>query len=121
MINSLNLYAEAINVAKNNPTAAVVPVLRNYYLQLTTMIFYELTTKKTSPLISTLCRTNNIDLPTKNFYLESRPNVADSFIEIFMCNLRKETAELSNTCIAVQTTNLLVRGAVCILALTMMK
>ncbi|MBD3878834.1 MAG: hypothetical protein SR1Q5_04010, partial [Quinella sp. 1Q5] len=67
MINSLDFYAEAITVAKNNPTAAVIPVLKNYYLQLTTMTFYELTTKKTSPLISTLCRVNNIALPTKNF------------------------------------------------------
>lgn len=67
MINSLDLYAEAINVAKNNQGINVAPVLRNYYLQLTTMIFYELTTKKTSPLISTLCRVNNLALPTKNF------------------------------------------------------
>lgn len=67
MINSLDLYAEAITVVKNNPNVNVTPVLRNYYLQLTTMTFYELTTKKTSPLISTLCRVNNITLPTKNF------------------------------------------------------
>ena len=67
MINSLDLYAEAITVVKNNPTANVAPVLRNYYLQLATMTFYELTTKKTSPLISTLCRVNNLALPTKNF------------------------------------------------------
>lgn len=69
MINSLELYSEAITFAKNNPTVAAVPVLKNFYLQLTMMTFYELTTKKTSPLISTLCRTNNIDLPTKNFSL----------------------------------------------------
>ena len=67
MINSLDLYAEAITVAKNNQGVNIAPVLRNYYLQLTTMTFYELTTKKTSPLISTLCRANNLALPTKNF------------------------------------------------------
>ncbi len=70
MINSLELYKEALTFAKNNPNAAAVPVLKNFYLQLMTMTFYELTTKKTSPLISTLCRVNNLVLPTKNFSLE---------------------------------------------------
>lgn len=67
MINSLELYNEALTFAKNNSNAAAIPVLKNYYLQITTMTFYELITRKNSPLISTLCRINNIDLPTKNF------------------------------------------------------
>lgn len=67
MINGLELYNEALTFAKNNPSAAAIPALKNYYLQITTMTFYELITRKNSPLISTLCRINNIDLPTKNF------------------------------------------------------
>ena len=67
MIDSLGIYNEALLFAKNNPTGGYVHVLRNYYLQLVTTTFYELTVKKTSPLISAICRVYRIELPLKNF------------------------------------------------------
>ncbi len=69
MINSLTTYREALAFAKNNPTADAVPTLKNFYLQMMTMTFYELTTRKTSPLLSALCQVNQVNLPTKNFAL----------------------------------------------------
>lgn len=73
MINSLELYERAIMLAKNDPQGININSLKNYYLQLTTMIFYELTTRKNSPLISALCRMYRIELPLKNLSLSSTP------------------------------------------------
>lgn len=67
MTDSLELYKEALTFARNNPTAEVVPFLKNFYLQLVTTTFYELTTRKTSPLLSALCHVNRIDYAPKNF------------------------------------------------------
>lgn len=67
MTNSLELYKETLTFAKNNPAAQNFYVLRNFYLQLVTMTFYELTAKKNSPLISLLCQMNCADFAPKNF------------------------------------------------------
>ena len=67
MIDSLELYKEVLTLAKNNPTYS----FKNYYLQLVTTIFYELTSKKTSPLISLLCQTNIQNFAPKNFQLQT--------------------------------------------------
>lgn len=73
MTNSLELYKEALTLAKNNPMSnygfrtVAGDALRNFYLQLVTTIFYELTTRKTSPLISALCQMNRINYASKNF------------------------------------------------------
>ena len=67
MIDSLGIYNEALLFAKNNPPGAYLNLRRNYYLQLVTTTFYELTVKKTSPLISAICRVYRIELPLKNF------------------------------------------------------
>lgn len=69
MIDSLETYRAALGYAKNHPTADAVPTLKNFYLQMMTMTFYELTTRKASPLLSALCRVNQVNLPTKNFSL----------------------------------------------------
>lgn len=109
MINSLDLYAEAITVAKNNPNVNVAPVLRNYYLQLTTMTFYELTTKKTSPLISTLCRANNLALPMKNFSFVPAQvafNLHTSFdLFVIVYGLNVALAENLDSCLTVFESN----------------
>ena len=67
MTDSFELYKEALTFARNNSTAAAVPFLKNFYLQLVTTTFYELTTRKTSPLLSALCQMNRIDYAPKNF------------------------------------------------------
>lgn len=75
MIDSFELYKEAVHLATNNPNGAVAyaatapKVLENYYLQLVTTTYYELTTRKTSPLISALCKMNNLPFAPKNFKL----------------------------------------------------
>lgn len=75
MINSLELYKEALTFARNNPSNAFAVrndnILRNYYLQLITIIFYELTVKKNSPLISFLWQFNIQGLAPKNFSLST--------------------------------------------------
>ena len=71
MIDTLATYREALAFAKNNPTAEAVPTLKNFYLQMMTMTFYELTTRKNSPLLSALCQAYKVNLPTKNFSLLS--------------------------------------------------
>ena len=86
MINSLEIYKEILNFAKNNPTG--FNVLKNYYLQLLTTIFYELTTKKNSPLISFLCQMNIKNFEPKNFQLlpaqmiSNMPTTFDMYIII---------------------------------------
>lgn len=67
MTNSLELYKEILTFARNNPTAQAFYVLKNFYLQLVTMTFYELTAKKTSPLMSLFCQMNCADFAPKNF------------------------------------------------------
>ncbi len=67
MTNSLELYKETLTFARNNPTAQAFYVLKNFYLQLVTMTFYELTAKKTSPLMSLFCQMNCADFAPKNF------------------------------------------------------
>lgn len=89
MIDSFELYKEAVHVAINNPNGAMAyaatatAVLKNYYLQLVTTTYYELTTRKTSPLISALCRMNGISFAPKNFKMlpvQTTPfNVPTSF------------------------------------------
>lgn len=76
MTNSLELYKDAFTFAKYHPLTwnsgpEIVNVLRNYYLQLVTTIFYELTVRKNSPLISELCQTYRIDWSPKNFSLSA--------------------------------------------------
>lgn len=71
MSDSLKVYAEAIEFARKNPTS--VDVLRNYYLQLVTTIFYELTTQKNSPLMSAMCQTNIWNFEPENFQLTNTP------------------------------------------------
>lgn len=68
MTDSLKIYAEALAFARSNPTA--VEILRNYYLQLVTTIFYELTTQKNSPLLTAMCQANIISFTPKNFRLQ---------------------------------------------------
>ncbi len=68
MTDSLKLYAEALAFARSNPTA--VDILRNYYLQLVTTIFYELTTQKNSPLLTAMCQANIMNFAPKNFQLQ---------------------------------------------------
>lgn len=67
MTNSLELYKETLTFARNNPTAQAFYVLKKFYLQLVMMTFYELTAKKTSPLMSLLCKMNCPDFAPKNF------------------------------------------------------
>lgn len=72
MIDSLELYKEALTFAKNTPMTSVVyfSSLRNYYLHIVTTIFYELATQKNSPLLSLLCNMSGVRLTPKNFSLQ---------------------------------------------------
>ena len=89
MIDSFELYKEALTFAKNNSGGvatyrlATTNTLKNYYLQLVTTTCYELMTRKTSPLISALCRMNGISFAPKNFKMlpvQTTPfNVPTSF------------------------------------------
>lgn len=73
MTDSLELYKEALTFARSNPTPGygfrtfADDALKNFYLQLVTTTFYELTTRKTSPLLSALCQMNQINHAPKNF------------------------------------------------------
>lgn len=70
MTDSLALYKETLNFAKKNHQIFVaIPTLKKFYLQLVTMVFYELTSKKNSPLVSALCQMYTIDFTPKNFEL----------------------------------------------------
>ena len=71
MIDSLGIYNAALTFANNNPSTAVnyYGILREYYLQLVTTIFYELTVKKFSPMISVVCSKYGIGFSPKNFSL----------------------------------------------------
>lgn len=71
MIDSIELYKEALTFAKNTPLSSVTyfSKLRNSYLHIVTTIFYELVTKKNSPLLSLLCNLSNVRLTPKNFSL----------------------------------------------------
>ena len=68
MIDSLELYKEILTA--NTGHGYRLPTendLKNYYLQLLTTTFYELTAKKTSPLISLFCQMNLKNFAPKNF------------------------------------------------------
>ena len=86
MSNSLEIYKEIL--AAENPAG-----LKNYYLQLVTTIFYELTTKKTSPLISFFCQMNIQNFTPKNFQLQpaqivfNRQTSFDMYVIIFGFNV----------------------------------
>lgn len=70
MVDSLELYKEILTV--NAGPGYRLPTendLKNYYLQLLTTTFYELTAKKTSPLISLFCQMNLKNYVPKNFKL----------------------------------------------------
>lgn len=75
MIDSIELYKEALTFAKNTPLSSVTyfSTLRNSYLHIVTTIFYELVTKKNSPLLSLLCNLSNVKLTPKNFSLPTTP------------------------------------------------
>ena len=60
MIDSVEFYNAAFCLPQKNLS----------YLQIVTAIFYELTTKKNSPLISEMCATNGIDFDAQNFQVE---------------------------------------------------
>ncbi len=113
MINSLDLYIEAIKVVNtarnNNPSVEAVPILKSYYLQLTTMTFYELMTKKTSPLISTLCQVNNIGFQAKNFsFMPAQVsfNLYTSFdLYVIVYGLNVALAENLDSCLNVFESN----------------
>lgn len=71
MVDSLELYKEALTFAKNTSMTTVTyfSTLRNYYLQIVMTIFYELTTQRKSALLSLMCSMNNVRLTPKNFVL----------------------------------------------------
>lgn len=74
MTDSLELYKKAVHLATNSPLGTKTYAenedrLKNYYLQLVTTTYYELTTQKTSPIISALCRVEKISFAPKNFNL----------------------------------------------------
>lgn len=71
MVDSLELYKEALTFAKTTSMTTVTyfSTLRNYYLQIVMTIFYELTTQKKSSLMSLMCSMNNVRLTPKNFVL----------------------------------------------------
>ena len=102
MIDSLTTYREALAFAKNNPTADAVPTLKNFYLQMMTMTFYELTTRKTSPLLSALCQVNQVNLPTKNFALmpsKASFNQRTGFdLLVIVCGLNIALSENLDSC-----------------------
>lgn len=82
MVDSLELYKEILTV--NAGPGYRLPTendLKNYYLQLLTTTFYELTAKKTSPLISLLCQMNLKNYVPKNFKLTPQQpfNLATTF------------------------------------------
>ena len=102
MTNSLELYKEALTLAKNNPMSnygfrtVAGDALRNFYLQLVTTIFYELVTQKNSPLLSGLCHANGLKFTPKNFRLEptqenfANQTGADLFLLLYGLNVAAE-------------------------------
>lgn len=74
MTDSLTLYNEALNLQKANlgNKNALQASVKNSYLQILTTVFYELITKKNSPLISAMCRNNQINFDVENFEIDLR-------------------------------------------------
>ena len=71
MSNSAALYLETCNRAKNSSAYFFWKDAKNFYLQIVTTIFFELTTAKNSPLISNFCASNGINFVGKNFKIDS--------------------------------------------------
>lgn len=111
MTDSLELYKEALNFAKNNPTSnfgfrtLADNALKNFYLQLVTTTFYELTTRRTSPLLSALCQMNRIDYLPKNFTkmpVQQSFNLYTSFdLYLIVYGLNVALAENLSSCLKV--------------------
>ena len=91
-MNSLTIYAS---------TEPADPKTR--FVQLVTTIFYELITQKTSPLLSTLCYVNQINLTPKNFRLDpsqatlAKPSSMDLFLILYGLNVAA-TENLDSVC-----------------------
>ena len=109
MTDSFELYKEALTFARSNPTAEAVPFLKNFYLQLVTTTFYELTTRKTSPLLSALCHMNRIDYAPKNFSIvpaQQSFNLPTSFdLYLIVYGLNVALAENLGSCLKVFENN----------------
>lgn len=73
-MNSLTLYNDACDFIRQYPNAK--DLQKKFYMQILTTIFYELLTKKTSPLLSKFCTDKGIrTFSTKNFkILPTTPN-----------------------------------------------
>ena len=81
MVDSVTLYLEACRFAAQN----IPPnFLRNYYLQIVTTMFYELTTKKNSSLLSKFCADNGLTIDAENFKIEK---VQPSPLKINFCDI----------------------------------
>lgn len=77
MVNSAALYSETCSQAKFQPAYFFLKNAKNFYLQIVTTTFFELTTAKNSPLISKFCASNGINFVGKNFQIDS---AAENFI-----------------------------------------
>lgn len=77
MTNSADLYLEICSLAKTPQAYFFMKNRKNFYLQIVTTIFFELTTAKNSPLISKFCASNGINFVGKNFKIDS---VSEKFI-----------------------------------------
>ena len=80
MVDSLTLYYEACRFAAQIPQN----FLRNYYFQIVTTMFYELTTKKNSPILSKFCADNSVTIDAENFKIEK---VQPSPLKINFCDI----------------------------------
>lgn len=85
MIDSLSFYGAALQWQNMNLryNDCYQETVKNFYLQIVTTVFYELTARKNSPLLSEMCAANKINFDAKNFQLEkinvSRLAVETSF------------------------------------------
>lgn len=72
MNDSIDFYNTALNWQEMNyqQMNQYEKYVRDSYLQVITTVFYELITKKTSPLLSEMCSYNNINFQGKNFQIE---------------------------------------------------
>ena len=110
MIDSLELYKETLKFAKNNPNVfSASSALKNFYLQMVTMIFYELTAKKNSPLIAALCQMYPIKFSPKNFSLTPAQvtlNLHTAFdLYVLVYGLNVMLAENLDSCLKVFDSN----------------
>ena len=72
MADSRDFYKTAIEAQRYNlqQMNQAENLVKNAYLQIITTVFYELTTRKTSRLISEMCFLNKINFQVKNFQIE---------------------------------------------------